>query len=58
MRFKGLTDSKFIPVLYKEAFHNLHDKFTEWNNNEPLTENRASSKKLKEAKKNDIDYQK
>ena len=47
MRFKGLTDSKFIPVLYKEAFHNLHDKFTEWNNNEPLTENRASSKKLK-----------
>jgi len=44
---KGLTDSKFIPVLYKEAFHNLHDKFTEWNNNEPLTENRASSKKLK-----------
>ena len=47
MRFKGLTDSKFITVLYKEAFHNLHDKFTEWNNNEPLTENRASSKKLK-----------
>ena len=47
MRFEGLTDSKFIPVLYKEAFHNLHDKFTEWNNNEPLTENRASSKKLK-----------
>ena len=47
MRFKGLTDIKFIPVLYKEAFHNLHDKFTEWNNNEPLTENRASSKKLK-----------
>ena len=47
MRFKGLTDSKFIPVLYKDAFHNLHDKFTEWNNNEPLTENRASSKKLK-----------
>tara|TARA_B100000886_G_C20396088_1_gene480429 strand:- start:243 stop:1367 length:1125 start_codon:yes stop_codon:yes gene_type:complete len=47
IRFKGLTDSKFIPVLYKEAFHNLHDKFTEWNNNEPLTENRASSKKLK-----------
>ncbi len=47
IRFKGLTDSKFIPVLYKEAFHNLHNKFTEWNNNEPLTENRASSKKLK-----------
>ena len=47
MRFKGLTDSKFIPVLYKEAFHNLHDKFTEWNDNQPLTENRASSKKMK-----------
>ena len=47
IRHKGLTDSKFIPILYSEAFHRLHDRFTEWNNNQPLTENRASSKKLK-----------
>ena len=47
IRHKGLTDSKFIPTLYSEAFHRLHDTFIKWNNNEPLTENRASSKKLK-----------
>ena len=47
MRFKGLTDSKFIPTLYSEAFHELHDHFTYLNNNTPLTDNKASSKKLK-----------
>ena len=47
MRFKGLTDSKFIPTLYSEAFHELHDRFTYLNNNTPLTDNKASSKKLK-----------
>ena len=47
IRFKGLTDSKFPPLLHDEAFHHLHDKFTYFNNNQPLTENRASSKKLK-----------
>ena len=47
IRHKGLTDSKFIPTLYSEAFHRLHDRFTEWNNNKPLTDNKASSKKLK-----------
>ena len=47
MRFKGLTDSKFIPCLYSEAFHELHDHFTYLNNNTPLTDNKASSKKLK-----------
>ena len=47
IRHKGLTDSKFIPILYSEAFHRLHDRFTEWNNNQPLTDNKASSKKLK-----------
>jgi len=47
MRFKGLTDSKFIPTLYSEAFHKLHDQFTIWNNNIPLTDPSASSKKLK-----------
>ena len=47
IRHKGLTDSKFIPTLYSEAFHRLHDRFTLLNNNEPLTDNKASSKKLK-----------
>ncbi len=47
IRHKGLTDSKFIPTLYSEAFHRLHDHFTYLNNNTPLTDNKASSKKLK-----------
>ena len=47
IRFKGLTDSKFLPLLHDKAFHKLHDMFKKENNNQPLTENRASSKKLK-----------
>ena len=47
IRYKGLTDSKFLPLLHNEAFHHLHDRFTLLNNNTPLTDNRASSKKMK-----------
>tara|TARA_B100000131_G_scaffold320479_1_gene368690 strand:+ start:283 stop:1413 length:1131 start_codon:yes stop_codon:yes gene_type:complete len=47
MRYKGLTDSKFLPLLHKEAFHRLHDRFTYLNDNQPLTSNAASSKKMK-----------
>ena len=47
IRHKGLTDSKFIPTLYGKAFHDLHDMFKRLNNNKPLTDNKASSKKLK-----------
>ena len=47
IRYKGLTDSKFLPLLHREKFHELHNAFTEWNDNLPLTENRASSKKMK-----------
>jgi len=47
IRFKGLTDSKFLPLLHEEAFHRLHNRFTLLNNNTPLTDNRASSKKMK-----------
>ena len=47
IRYKGLTDSKFLPLLHASAFHNLHDEFTRHNNNQPLTENKASSKKMK-----------
>ena len=47
MRYKGLTESKFLPLLHDEAFHKLHDRFTYLNNNTPLTDNKASSKKMK-----------
>ena len=51
IRYKGLTDSQFTPLLHKESFHKLHNKFKEWNHGEPLTENRASSKKMKRQNK-------
>ena len=47
MRYKGLTESKFLPLLHDEAFHKLHDRFTVLNNNQPLTDKTASSKKMK-----------
>ena len=47
MRYKGLTESKFLPLLHADVFHKLHDHFSKLNNNQPLTENRASSKKMK-----------
>jgi hypothetical protein len=47
MRYKGLTESKFLPLLHDEIFHRLHDRFTYLNNNTPLTDNKASSKKMK-----------
>ena len=47
MRYKGLTESKFLPLLHEDAFHKLHDRFTILNNNQPLTDNKASSKKMK-----------
>ena len=47
MRYKGLTESKFLPLLHDEAFHKLHDRFKALNDNKPLTDNHASSKKMK-----------
>ena len=47
IRYKGLTDSKFLPLLHSQSFHELHNHFTYLNDGKPLTENRASSKKLK-----------
>lgn len=47
MRYKGLTESKFLPLLHDDIFHKLHDHFTYLNNNNPLTDNKASSKKMK-----------
>ena len=51
MRYKGLTESKFTPLLHDDAFHRLHNRFREWNNNTPLTDNKASSKKMKRQSK-------
>ena len=47
MRYKGLTESKFLPLLHDDVFHKLHDHFTYLNNNTPLTDKTASSKKMK-----------
>ena len=47
IRFKGLTESKFLPLLHDEVFHKLHNHFTHLNNDTPLTDNKASSKKMK-----------
>ena len=46
-RYKGLTESKFLPLLHDRVFHKLHDHFTLLNNNTPLPDNKASSKKMK-----------
>ena len=47
IRYKGLTDSKFLPLLHDTAFHTLHDRFTVINNNNPVTPSYVSSKKMK-----------
>lgn len=47
IRFIGLTESKFIPLLHDKQFNKLHRDFTNANNGNPLTDNSASSKKLK-----------
>ena len=57
MRYKGLTESKFLPLLHDEAFHRLHDRFTVLNNNTPLTDNRASSKEDEASDKDGFNYQ-
>jgi len=51
MRYKGLTESKFLPLLHDEIFHKLHNRFSVLNGNQPLTDNKASSKKMKRQNK-------
>ncbi len=46
LRFKGLTDSHFLPLLHGEAFKKMNTWFTE-RNGEPLVDPEASSRKLK-----------
>ena len=47
LRYKGLTDSKFAPLINDEKFRNLERWFTKKNNDVPLIEKDASSRKLK-----------
>jgi len=47
LRFKGLTDSHFLPLLHGEAFKKMNKWFIERNNDEPLVDKEASSRKLK-----------
>ena len=47
IRYKGLTDSNFLPLLHDKAFHKLHNRFTKINNNNPVTPSYVSSKKMK-----------
>jgi len=47
IRYRGLTDSKFLPLLHDKAFHELHDRFTRINDNNPVTPSYVSSKKMK-----------
>ena len=47
IRYRGLTDSKFLPLLHDRAFHKLHDRFTLLNNGKPVTPSYVSSKKMK-----------
>ena len=47
IRYKGLTDSKFPLLLHDKVFHELHNRFTYWNNNTPVTPSYVSSKKMK-----------
>ena len=47
IRYRGLTDSKFLPLLHDRVFHRLHDRFTLINNNNPVTPSYVSSKKMK-----------
>ena len=47
IRYRGLTESKFTPLLHDAQFHRLHDRFTYLNGGNPLTDNKGSSKKMK-----------
>ena len=47
IRYRGLTDSKFLPLLHDRVFHKLHNRFTVLNNGNPVTPSYVSSKKMK-----------
>ena len=51
MRYKGLTDSDFTPLLHDNIFHDLNKWFIARNNDKTLVKEDASSRKLKTQQK-------
>lgn len=51
MRFKGLTDSNFVPLIHDRIFSDLDDWFRQRNNNKTIVKEGASSRKLKTQQK-------
>ena len=51
MRYKGLTQSDFTPLLHDDVFKGLNKWFIERNNNKMLIKEDASSRKLKTQQK-------
>jgi hypothetical protein len=51
MRYKGLTQSDFTPLLHDEIFQELNKWFIQRNNNQSLVKEDASSRKLKTQQK-------
>lgn len=47
IRYKGLTESQFLPMLNSEVLNKLHDRFTVLNNNIPLNDNKATSMNMR-----------
>jgi len=47
LKFTGLTESDFAPLINDDNFHRLNDWFKDRNNSEPLIDPQASSRKLK-----------
>ena len=47
MRYKGLTDSDFTPLLHDSVFQKLNKEFTALNNDKCIVKEDASSRKLK-----------
>ena len=47
MRYKGLTESNFTPLIHDSIFQDLNKWFTARNNDKCLVKEDASSRKLK-----------
>lgn len=51
LRYIGLTDSKFIPIMDDKTYHTLNNHFVSLNGGEQLVPDRATSKKMKRQSK-------
>lgn len=47
LRYAGLTDSKFVPMMDDDTYHSLYQTFCDWNDGVHLVSNDKNSKKLK-----------